>query len=532
VNCRKRRKKNKALSQFKWQMKISITIFINIICTFLLINQSALAAPEPEQLIVFVQAGASAVDTAFQKEHLPEIRKLANSTGVSLHVVEAKKAAPEEVALTPLLVFQNYRGRSVYQGRSTTLKRMQNFIRTSRYVPQGKELNRREHIPVWKNGRTKIWAPLKVAAVTGDPPKNYDHDKFVVAAIKHLNKGFNKFKMQKEVELGRSDRGFYMDFYPWLSNDGTLFLTVAIFSQFYCHAPVFQEKIIGPWKDRKKLFRQAGALAEQTVAKIISDPNSGDSFDPLNNNVTEISWEKLGFPLPPAPQKITITAAAPSKLPHEWVLTTSGPADPPMIQFRFQAPLDNYAGEATSGKGEFNLPENLILDGAQGFIEVDTGRSITMGDPVLDEAIRGSLMLYAKKYPTAKFIVDSVNSEGQPMTFGRQTAAYIQGVFTLKGKSIPLNSMAEFEPIIAENGKPRLLIRSTFKIDLRVFDIEGADGPAPARHTLLFDVNFILKGKKENNAIGSFSFSFDNESFSFYSGGCLNYTAFHNNVPQ
>jgi hypothetical protein len=53
--------------------------------------------------------------------------------------------------------------------------------------------------------------------------------------------------------------------------------------------------------------------------------------------------------------------------------------------------------------------------------------------------------------------------------------------------------MAEFEPIIDDSGKPRLLIRATFNIDLRVFKIEGADGPAPARHTLIFDVNFILK---------------------------------------
>ena len=58
--------------------------------------------------------------------------------------------------------------------------------------------------------------------------------------------------MQQAVDLDRADRGFYMDFYPWLSKDGTLFLTVAVFSQFYCHAPVFQEKIIGPWKDHQK----------------------------------------------------------------------------------------------------------------------------------------------------------------------------------------------------------------------------------------------------------------------------------------
>ena len=298
-------------------MKRSISIFIHVVVIFLLISQSALAASETEQLIVFVQPGASAVDTTFQNERLPEVRKLADSMGVSVHVVDARTAAPGEVALTPLLVYQNLRGRSVYQGRSTTLKRMQNFIRTSRYVPQGKALNRREHIPVWQNGRTKTWAPL-----------------------------------------------------------------------------------------------------------------------------------------------------------------------------------DNYAGEVTSAKGEIVLPINLQVDGAKGFIEVDTSSSITMGDPVLDEIIRGSIMLYTNKYPTAKFAIESVASDGRPITFGQQTAASIQGLFTLKGKTVPLTSTAEIEPIIADNGKPRLLIRSTFKIDLRVFNIEGADGPPPARHTLLFDANFTLKEKK------------------------------------
>jgi hypothetical protein len=41
------------------------------------------------------------------------------------------------------------------------------------------------------------------------------------------------------------------------------------------------------------------------------------------------------------------------------------------------------------------------------------------------------------------------------------------------------------------------LIRSAFKIDLRIFGIEEADGPAPARYTLLFDVNFLLKERKK-----------------------------------
>lgn len=168
---------------------------------------------------------------------------------------------------------------------------------------------------------------------------------------------------------------------------------------------------------------------------------------------------------------------------------------PPMIQFRFAAPLDNCAGEVTSGKGELVFPANLHPNGARGYIEVDTSNSITMGDPVLDEAIRGSIMLNTKAYPTSKFIIESVASENQPIAFGQLTAAQIRGQFTLKGKTVPLASMAEIEPVIADNGTPRLLIRSTFTIDLRTFEIEGADGPPPARHTLLFDVNFRLKGK-------------------------------------
>jgi hypothetical protein len=53
--------------------------------------------------------------------------------------------------------------------------------------------------------------------------------------------------------------------------------------------------------------------------------------------------------------------------------------------------------------------------------------------------------------------------------------------------------MTQIEPIMDADGRPRLLVNGSFKIDLRTFNIEGADGPAPARHTLVFDLNLILK---------------------------------------
>ena len=163
-----------------------------LLLSFLLIPpQHSAAAPESEQLIVFVQPNKSPVEDMFRERALLEIR---------------------------------------------------NFIRTSRFVPQGDKLQRRENIPVWTKGRSRVWAPLKVAPVSGTRPDGYNHDAFVAQALKGVAKGFSKFRIQKEVELDRADRGFYMEFNPWLSEDGTLFITVVVFSQFDCKTPVYSKK--------------------------------------------------------------------------------------------------------------------------------------------------------------------------------------------------------------------------------------------------------------------------------------------------
>ena len=172
-----------------------------------------------------------------------------------------------------------------------------------------------------------------------------------------------------------------------------------------------------------------------------------------------------------------------------------GPSDPPLIQFRFPAPLDFYSGEVKYGKGELILVKPDELNGATGSIEVNTRKSITMGEPVLDEAIKGSALLNAREYPESSFVLKSIVSEGQSLAFGQLTPANVSGTFTLKGKSIPMSTVSEFEPVVGEDGLPRLLVRTAFQIDLRTFDIEGADGPAPVKFTVLFDINLKMKPK-------------------------------------
>jgi hypothetical protein len=265
----------------KFPHLIAVAIFVILVSAFAT-GVIAGNAPAKEQLIVFVQGGASALDSEFRENNLPEIRKIAQEMDVSVQVFDARDGAPPEVTLTPMVVYQNHLGRSIYQGRTHTYDRIRNFIRTSRFVPQGETRLKREAIPIWRMGRERVWAPLKVSAVTGTQPPDYDNDMFQAEALGAIEKGFTNFSTQETADLDRADRGFYMDFYPWLSQDGTLYLSLALYSQFHCKEPIFhteEQPIVGPWKDRIKYFQQAAALMEAEVEKRIKDPLGGDGFD-------------------------------------------------------------------------------------------------------------------------------------------------------------------------------------------------------------------------------------------------------------
>jgi polyisoprenoid-binding protein YceI len=457
------------------------------------------AEAENDHILVFVRPDGSAVATDFRENRLPEIRKLAQDMNVAVSVIEIGDGpVPPEVAIVPLVVFQNHRGRSIYQGRTTTPDRIRNFIRTSRFVPQGKEALVREDIPTWETGRTKIWAPIKIAAVTGTPPPDYDRDAFVRDARAALEEGFDRFRTRDRVELGRADRGFYMDFYPWRAADGTLFLSLALFSQFHCKAPVFEEKITGPYADRAELFRRAAEIMERAVAERIADTEDGDGFDPVPADAPTVAWAEMGYPLPPKPEH-AVAAEVDAEIPMAWELAAPDPHDAPMVQFRFPAPLDQYSGEVRRGNGRFRLAEGKMLSGADGFVEMDPS-TVTMGVPDLDEVLQGSLFLATRKYPAARFEVKSVFGDGRPMAYGHLSAAAVAGEFTLKDTTRPLELAMEMEPVIGVDGEPRLLARGRFRIDLTEFDIEGADGPEPARNTLVFDLNLAFRPAED--AIG------------------------------
>lgn len=455
-----------------------------------------------ESLVVFVQDASSAAAEHFAATALPEVRSMAETMGLPVRVVEADGGAPPDVAITPLIVFQNANGRAVYQGRYTTLDRLESLIRTSRVIPQPDAELVREKLPVMQAGRAKVAAPLKIAPVTGTQPAGYDHARFEQEARRGIAKGLTRFAMADRVALTRSDRSFYMDFYPWVSEGGALYLSVALFSQFHCHDPIFEqsgEKLNGSWEDREKLFAKAAAVLEGAVIDAMRNSKIGDGFTPIADSVPVKSWEALGLPLPKRSGEFAQRASktANVELVSSWELRESpaaarpGGSAPKSFFWRFAPPLDNYAGSVGKIAGKVSMTGGLDLRTLRGTFSADP-RTVESGEPDLDIALQGSTFLHTDSFPEATFVIESVSAEPPTLSLGSLSGGAMKGTFTLKGRSIPISSQTTFEPVVDAAGRLVLQMNGSFSISPSTFSIEGPDGPDEAKDTLLMDFRFSL----------------------------------------
>lgn len=466
------------------------------ICAFVLCAWPSPAHPSPslEQLIIFTQEGDSQVSRHFSQTILPQIRDLSEAMNLSLSVTSTAKGAPPDVGITPLIVYQNHLGRSVYQGRTTTLDRVRHFIRTSRRIPQGKAPLVLTRTPAWRVGHAAVWAPIKISDLGGTQPGGYDAKTFQEETLQAILSGFSSFTMEEKAQLKRSDRGFYMDFYPWLSADGTLYISLALYSQFHCKKPVFEtgdDKVIGPYKKRKALFEKAARLMEEKVKEVMADPLGGDGFDPVPTQTPVLSWKELGHDLPPAPAQKADSPPPDISLKPSWHLAEKNDDGSPQIQFRFPPPLDQYSGEFSRLTGTLDFPGDLSFSGMKGAVYVHV-ESVTMGEADLDNTLKGSLFLDMKSFPTSHFTLEKTRAAGDVLEFGRLFLVTLSGSFQLKDKTVPLSLPVEMEAVLDSRERPRILIRGTFTINLKDYGIEGATGPAPQKHTLLIDLNLAM----------------------------------------
>ena len=455
---------------------------------------AALAAPSPGRIVVFAQPGSLAARD-FDQRVLPRLRALAAERGLTIDILEAAKGAPGEVHVTPLLVYQDVEGRSIFRGRYADVDRFAQFLRTVKAGPLAGTSTRHENAAVWRRGRAVIIAPLKITALTGTMPPRYDENAFLDRARRSVMAGFTRFRYQREVETGPSDRMFYMDFYPYRAPDGALYVSTAIFSGFDCVDPVFvrfDEPVKGTWDRLEEAFRRAGRLLEDEVAQLVVGSKLGDAFDPVASGVPDASWEALGLALPPAPARAEPVSRVRAALGTRWSVEEASSLDPPRLTFRFSPPLDSYNGEVRAIGGEVTLAQRGALAGAVAKLTVRTA-SITMGNKTLDAELKDK-MLRVASFPTAEFVLDPLSPATAPLTYGAPVPFTGTGRFEMLGQSIPIAVNAQAEPVMGEDGAPRLEVRATFRLRIGdPFGLKGPDGPSPANDTLFFDVRLRLK---------------------------------------
>ena len=456
-----------------------------------------------ERLVVFVDGGGSALQQAFAEEQVPALRELGEELGVTLEVfdVAQRGATPQGVGLTPMIAFQNWRGTSIYQGRYTTLDRVKNFVRTSRFQPQGDAPFVRESVPLRELGRMKLAVPIKVTAFAGPGGVEADTADFRADLPNIIAAGMPGFALAERVELGRSDRSWYADFHPYVSEDGTLYVSTELYSQFHCHEPVkswLDVPVSGPIADRDAVFAQAAARIEAEITRQLAESQLGDGFDVVA--VPSVSWEQAGLPLPAKPAQADADVAADFAMPGSWTVDVSAQESQPAVQFTWPPPVDAYSGEAT----ELNGNVRLGGDATNGWRYADlTGRfivdpkSVTMGEPDLDAYIHSGV-LEVGAYPEASFSIQRVEVQpafaDQPVTLGELVPVTLRGIFTMKGVAIPLTVPMSVEAFVGDDGRPRLSLTGQWTLPLDApWNIEGPPGPKAASNLMKFACRIVLE---------------------------------------
>lgn len=476
----------------------SVSIQIFLLCSALLATGANAGA---ETLAVFVQPGDGAVSQNFADDILPEIRDWAEEADIDLQVLDALDGAPQAVSLTPMIVHVGPRGRSIFQGRYADVGKMEHFVRTSRVVPADGGSSMRKEVAVLHLGRAKVYSPLKITDLSGELPEGFDQADFRGRAREAFHAGLQRFQVEPEIEIGPSDRAFYMDVHSYRDGDGSLHLSLDLYSQFHCLDPVyrrFDEPISGSESELAALFAEAARTLEAETLRQLENPERGDGFDPVPAEAPVASWDELGLSIPES-SHVDAGAVADMDLPDSWRLDAESDT-PPSLIFRFPPPLERYAGEVESFDAALDLGASgdddgmPTLAGATGWVEAETG-AVTFGEKDLDKAVHGKLKVGT--FPASRFELERVETGDdtldEPLAFGRTSRMAGIGEFSMLGMDVPLRVDAEVEPIIGSDGRPRLWVRARFGLDIdRPFGLKGPDGPPEASKHLVFFLDFLL----------------------------------------
>lgn len=420
-------------------------------------------------------------DSAFASTLLPRLRNYCREAAIDLQIRQPINGVPGELTATPALVLQTHRGRSIFGGDPNTFSALTNFLRTNRFRPIPNQTEQRSDILVQQNGRFRTVLPLKVTSVNGDFNPSVTPETLRGQLAEALSQE-SSFCFQSEVALTPTDRRFYWDVHPFVADNGTLYLSMALFSQFDCVHPIannFDQPLSG--RTLPQLTRAAARLLLEWMREVAVLPQ------PIAE-LPVADWDALGLSLPPAPSEEVASASA-GNLPQVWSQPRALATGLPLVQFNFPSPLERYAGELSGLSGQLTLSEDQQAISGSFTADVST---LTMGMDGLDEKVLKQY-LKVQRFPTASFRFESA-ALPEAIEWGKTTRLMVPGTFEMVGNKIPIDCTTELRPVVGADGLGRLEVQVSFRLNINSpFGLPGPDGPKEAKRFLDFGLQFQLQ---------------------------------------
>ena len=431
-----------------------------------------------ESLVLFTQPG----DEALSAKLRLKLKDYARKNQVNYMELDARQGVPGCITATPALLFQSPQGRTLFGGKVTEWSAVQNFIRaaSSRPVPPAAAAS--GPILVRGEGRQTVGFPLKWTAWQGGTPASDWQAAFLRVLEKRLGA-----KFEREAGFFPTDRRFYLDVHPYVQGDSA-FLSLAVFSQFDCIHPVFDnfgKPVAGTLAEKAALLETAAELVAGVARERLAEVQFGDALFALPENTPVVEFENLGLRIPEKEKALARPqpAARPASFSGQWGRLRALREGQPLLQFNFPSPLERYAGEVRSLNGQ------LAYAGGQlsGTFTAEL-KSMTMGMAELDAKVLKQY-LKVRRYATATF---SFEEQAINLQWDLENEAQIAGNLQFLGENVPLVVGARLLPHSADGS---IEVQVRFELNIaRPFGLPGPDGPTGARERLQFSLQFQVAG--------------------------------------
>lgn len=431
-----------------------------------------------ERLTLFTRPGDEALSADLKKR----LKAYARENQIHFTELDASLGAPLFITATPALLFQSPKGITLYGGRPLDWAAVGHFIRTARSRPVAPQAAAPGPMLSRRDGRQTIGFPLKWTEWKGQAPAAGWEAAFIPALEKSLAANY-----RASAGFLPTDRRFYLDVHPYAQGD-SVFLSLAVFSQFDCIDPVFDNfgrPLRGKASEKEALLQQAATVFAEVVEERWADGPAGDRLFALPEDIPVKDYEASGLAAAPEEEGATRQSPASSggHFSGAWKQPTALADGRPLLQFNFPSPLERYAGEVRRLDGELSYERGKL----NGKFTAEL-KSLTMGMAELDAKVLKQY-LKVRKYSTATF---SFSEEVAGLVRDQDNQLRIEGLFRFLGQDIPLTVDAVLHPRSAGGA---MEARVEFELDIaRPFALPGPDGPAAARERLQFSMQFLMAG--------------------------------------